>query len=516
MEEIKQKGFSMQLDNDTNSNQYNVVDFSRMKRGIKNLEDAVLNLNDFKKMNPRLGDKASILEAINSYDLPVMREISNFFYRTSGIYQRLCRYMAYMYKYDWFVSTYINNQNMKNETVLDGFNKLLMYLDNFHIKKVFGEIALKVLKNGCYYGYIIRGTDKAAIQELPSNYCRTRFTSEDGNPIVEFNMRFFDEQFRDNQYRQRVLNMFPKEFKKGYELYKKGKLLPCYQGDISGWYMLDEDAIKFNLNGDDFPFLISVIPAIIDLSTAQNLDRKKMEQQLLKIIIQKMPIDKNGDLVFDVDEARELHNNAVRMLGKAVGIDVLTTFADTEVADMHSSSATTAADESMDRVKAAVYDQAGISQMQFNTDGNIALEKSVLNDEASLYNLIQQFEIFLNKLIKPFNKNTKKVFYKVEILGTTVYNYKELSKLYKEQTQLGYSKVLPQIALGQSQSSILATAYFENHVLDLVNVFIPPMSSNTMNAEVLSDKTSSNDGAGRPEKPDDEKSTKTIQNKESQ
>jgi len=29
-----------------------------------------------------------------------------------------------------------------------------------------------------------------------------------------------------------------------------------------------------------------------------------MQQQLLKIIIQKMPIDKNGDLVFDVDEAQ--------------------------------------------------------------------------------------------------------------------------------------------------------------------------------------------------------------------
>ena len=74
------------------------------------------------------------------------------------------------------------------------------------------------------------------------------------------------------------------------------------------------------------------------------------------------------------------------------GIDVLTTFADTDVADMSSTSATTAADQSMDRVKSAVYDQAGISQMQFNTDGNIALEKSVLNDEATLYNLIQQFE----------------------------------------------------------------------------------------------------------------------------
>jgi len=60
--------------------------------------------------------------------------------------------------------------------------------------------------------------------------------------------------------------------------------------------------------------------------------------------------------------------------------------------------------------------------MQFNTDGNLALEKSILNDEASLWNLIQQFETFLNFLIKPFNN--KKLYYRVQILPTTIYNYK--------------------------------------------------------------------------------------------
>jgi hypothetical protein len=34
---------------------------------------------------------------------------------------------------------------------------------------------------------------------------------------------------------------------------------------------------------------------------AQDLDRKKMAQKLLKIIIQKLPLDKNGDLIFDPD-----------------------------------------------------------------------------------------------------------------------------------------------------------------------------------------------------------------------
>jgi hypothetical protein len=42
-------------------------------------------------------------------------------------------------------------------------------------------------------------------------------------PAIEFNMAFFDT-FGDLNYRMKVLNLFPDEFKKGYLLYKKGKL----------------------------------------------------------------------------------------------------------------------------------------------------------------------------------------------------------------------------------------------------------------------------------------------------
>lgn len=511
-----------------NINPFVPIDFSKVQIGTKKVEDAIYELGDFKRANPRFGDKKVVLDAIQRSDYNLMRDISNFYYKTSGIYNRLCRYMAYMYRYDWYVTPYINSDSAKDEKVLDGFNKTLMYLDNFGAKKFFGEAALKVLRNGAYYGYITKNADRPTIQELPPKYCRSRFTAATGQPLVEFNMRFFDDYFSTTAQKQKMLEVFPPEFKKGYALYKQNKLPPDFAGDTSGWYLLDaESAIKFNINGEDFPAFISVIPSIIALDEAQGLDRKKMEQQLLKIIIQKMPMDKNGDLIFDVDEARELHNNAVRMLGRAIGIDVLTTFADVEVADMHSTSATNADDKSMDRVKSAIYDQAGVSQMQFNTDGNIALEKSILNDEASMYNLVQQFEQFLNILIKDFNKNPKKIYYKVQILGTTIYNYKDLSKLYKEQTQLGYSKMLPQIALGQSQSSILATAHFENDILDLVSTFIPPMQSSTMNADAIKQRNGGNNknngnnasdnGNGRPTKESQGEAVteKTMQNRES-
>ena len=530
----------MRLNDDNHNQGYTPVDFSKIKIGVKTLDDAVLSLGQYKRLNPRLGDKKEVLRAMNSGDINKMRDISNFFYRTSGIYSRLCRYMAYLYKYDWFVTPYISNcegliditaglgdidsqvQTKEKKKQFNNFFKVLNYFEEFEIKKFCGQVALKVIRNGCYYGYLIPKTNRMTVQELHPKYCRSRF-KVDNRPAIQFNMKYFDDYFQDETQKFKILNLFPEQFKKGYKLFKQKKLLPAFPGDEYGWYLLDPKlTIKFNIHEEDFPAFISVIPAIIDLDAAQDLDRKKMAQKLLKIIIQKMPLDKNGDLIFDVDEAQQLHNNAVKMLSRAIGVDVLTTFADVDVADMSDKGTTTTVDE-LAKVERTVYNEAGVSQLQFNSDGNIALNNSILNDEASMYNLLVQFESFLNLMLQPFNKSPKRCYYRAQFLTTTIYNYKEMAKLYKEQAQMGYTKMLPQVALGQTQSSILANAYFENDILDLVRVFIPPLTSNTMNAEALQNRGSTSgkqagseqEGAGRPQKDDSQKSEKTIQNNES-
>ena len=79
--------------------------------------------------------------------------------------------------------------------------------------------------------------------------------------------------------------------------------------------------------------------------------------------------------------------------------------------------------------------------------------------------------------------------------------------------------------MGHSQSAIIANAYFENEVLKLYEIMIPPVMSSTMNGQDIlnqktqnktqSKQTGTESTGGRPEKPDDQKSAKTIQNKES-
>lgn len=522
-EKIKEKGIDIPSTTDTGKRL--PLDFNKLKVGVKTLEDAVITTaGDLKRANPNLADKQTVLKAIDNYDYVKMREISDFFFKTNGIYNRLCKYMANLYCYDWIVTPYINEGKADNEKVLTSFYEALTLLDNFNVKAFLGKAALKVIKHGAYFGYIIeKDRVNRMIQELPANYCRSRY-EVDGRPVVEFNMKYFDETFRDINYRMRVIKAFPKDFQRGYILFKEGKLPVDFAGDTAGWYPLDpEHSIMFTNSGEQIPLFISTIPYLIDLDIAQDMDRRRMAQKLVKIIIQQMPLDKNGDLVFDLDEVAELHNNAVRMLGKAIGVDVLTTFADVEVADLADNSSVTSIDE-LEKVERSVYNSTGTAQNLFNTDGNVALDRSIINDEASLYNLILQFEGFLNQLIKHFNNTPKKFTLKASILKTTVYNYKEMSKQYKELASMGYSKMLPMIALGQSQSSILANAYFETQVLDLVSLFIPPLTSNTMNSDALKtakdgkSKTSENgeeSKPGRKEKDDGEKSDKTIANRES-
>ena len=531
-EQIRKKGFDM-LKAPTSA----VDSYAKLKIGTQKFDNAVIDLRYYDKLDKRgFRNKEFVIQALINNDIPTLRAISRYFYKTNGIYQKIVNYFASMYRYDWYMVPELLVDNAKEEKVVADFTKTLRFFDASYIKKHCGEFALKVIRDGVYFGYAYEGEGRILIQDLPWRWCRSRYKIA-GVPAIEFDMTFFDTKFPDVAYRMRVLDLFPPEFKKGYILYKQGKLPndEIVSVDITGkghWYLLDPAcAFMFGLNGlNGLPLFINAIPALLDLDATQGIDRQRQLQKLLKIIVQKLPLDKNGDLIFDVDEARDIHNNAVEMLSDAIGVDVLTTFADIEGIDVSEANATVK-DDSLNNAERTVYNAMGTSKNIFNTDGNLALEKSILADEGSLRDLILQFEVLFDTIAQRQSVNKKKWNFRFYMLHTTQNNYQALAKLYKEQTQMGFSKMLPQIALGQSQSFILNTALFENNVLHLSEIMIPPLMSSTLSAEDLQNLGSNKQDAqnknktnidgqstgetGRPKKDEGELSDKTIQNKES-
>jgi hypothetical protein len=93
------------------------------------LDDAVLDIGTFKKDNRRWGNKYVILRALARKDYVSLREISNYFFEVSGMYERLCKYFAQLYRYDWYITPYVIDESVKSEKVLNDFAKALDFLD---------------------------------------------------------------------------------------------------------------------------------------------------------------------------------------------------------------------------------------------------------------------------------------------------------------------------------------------------------------------------------------------------
>ena len=79
------------------------LDFNKIKVGKSTISGDIASIiNDFDKKKNRgvKIDRDKIEKAISDNNVKVLRQVSDYFFRTSGIYSRLCRYMAYLYKSD--------------------------------------------------------------------------------------------------------------------------------------------------------------------------------------------------------------------------------------------------------------------------------------------------------------------------------------------------------------------------------------------------------------------------------
>jgi hypothetical protein len=87
-------------------------------------------MNTLQNVHARNLNKQVILQALANNDLTTLREASNYYYRTNGIYQKTCNTFATMYRYDWYIAPEIYDDDVSEDKVTTEFFKVLRYLDN--------------------------------------------------------------------------------------------------------------------------------------------------------------------------------------------------------------------------------------------------------------------------------------------------------------------------------------------------------------------------------------------------
>lgn len=426
--------------------------------------------------------KDQLLRALSSkeeQDLKMLIQASNYFYKRSGEYRQLIHRFAGIHKFRHVVFPYMINDKKIN--IKKNMDNVAKYVIGSNIEGTCGDITIKALIDGSAYTYENEIDSNVCTQFLPSDYCRSRMFDSYGNRIVEFNFKYFDEQYPRQEERNLIFDNLPKEFTKLYNSYKSGK---SNIGDDRNpqWQMLDQNFARcttFTLDGS--PYFCAIFPDLLDYDEYKTINKMSSTLDLFKVLVQKAEFDKDGNLVVDDDTLDNLHI-ALQKVAKSGGCGALTTPFNIEALSIKDDK-----NEKQDYVQTGltgIYNSASLPEISFNSNskngGTAGLKSSNQMLDGVFGLIISQFKRWYMKKLNQITSN--KVMYNIHFLNVTCFNEAEQVGFYKEQALAGgLSLDLYYASLGVGQFEYESILRFEQErgVRDLVSASVYTTSGNS-------------------------------------
>lgn len=406
---------------------------------------------------------------------PIQRAaLSSYFFETNGLYKRIILHYATFLTYSWILVPYPIKKKKdgtpaKDKSVNATYDDAADFCTSFQIEAKCNLFAKEILVKGGYYGLLRDEGENVVIQDLPFDYCRSRFKNAQDVDIVEFSMAFFD-RIRDEKLRAAILDTYPRYIVKAYKKYK--------HNNGEKWIFLPaEEGIYFNYF-EERPFFLDLIPLLDDLEDYKEVDKQRNIQALKRILVQEIPID-GMRLVFEPEEAEEMHVGALQMTKSNDDLDVLTTYSKVNLLDL---SATDDEKTSVEDVQNLVYSSAGLSRELFFATTEAGLTYSINNDLAMVMILGQRFSHFFTTILN-YKFSNKKVKFKLIILPLSYYNSDDYTSRAKELAAFGYSFLTPILSTGLDQTNLAALKALENDQLNLDEVLKPLQSAYTQSGK---------------------------------
>lgn len=462
-----------------------------------------------------------IEEIIRSGDISAIRELSRYYYRTNGRYRNNINFLANLFLYDTLVTPIYEIGKGSKTQITKAFYNACSFVEALNVKTTLARVTREWLKTGIYYGILQEFGNKVVLQDLPIDYCRTRYKDFNDLPILEFNITYFLTKYEDERTRDAAILNFPAAIQKGWRDYKARKL-------DDPWVMVPASAggVVFYFAEDSTPLLIAAIPELAKMKDAVGREERRDENELYKLLIQKMPTDSNGHLVFELDEIAEIHAGVAAMLKDLDTVDVLTTLGDATLENIQDSSAATQANNRIEKYSDNAWDALGSSKLFFNADNSSSLAYVIKRLESVMQNYLNIYDVWIRFLINSRFARTGLTF-DFEILPTTKFNIKDYMGYYLQAAQFGYPRMRVGASLGMKQRSLVSAIDFETEFLNLDEKMLPLMSSYTQpgneNSEEKNNSEKKNSSGesqpkditnkgGRPILADEDRSQKTQAN----
>lgn len=505
---------------------FDLTSFARAtEKMIATNDSAYRGIGDyFRNSRERLRDYSpeEVQNIISSGSLSEQQKLSrNYFYK-DGYYKQIIIYYATLLKY---VGLLIPNPGLgknlsNNPNITKQYQKALDFVERMNLPVLLTNIAQRALVDGCYYGLKVdTGNKEFQLIDLPSGYACSRFKDIYGNDIIEFDLSYF-KTISDEEAREAALAAYPKVVAKAWRAYLRGKRK-------DRWVTIPKEVGVCFPFFDGRPLFLNVIPATMEYDEAVALQRDRDAEEIRKIIVQKIPHLNDGRLLFEPDEAEEIHRGSVGMLKGNKNLSVLTTYADVEA--IASKTAADDADDILTRIEQNIYAQAGTTGQIFASTGTASLETSLNNDLALMMYFANKVSKFITNSLNA-NFANGNVSFTYSIMPVSYYNAASFIDSSYKVVGSGYSALMPALAFGLSQRDLVNLKDLENDILKLGDRLKPLSTSYTQseagsssgdgnNKESQTSKkttvTTDVDEGGRPQKKEEDKAEKTVRNEES-
>lgn len=426
-----------------------------------------------------------------------LKEVSNYLWYSSPIYQNIVYYMATLLTFDYII--YPDDVRPTPSTLETRFYSSAKSVSQAQVKYNFPRMTWRMLLQGDVYFYEFEDENNTIYKELPNNICELAFI--DDNNIWRYYINFA-------LVTQGTLYELPTELQIEYKKWVDGgKSKKVNERKIEGvtiplldsYHLVSPKGkalfVHIENNAKDYPYFASMFPDLITLEDDKEYLNEFIKEQNQKLIHLKVPTDSEGIPLMDRDTVSAYHESAKEHLPSSNAL-VTNPFEMEGITVDKSQQNGINIVESSDKI---VKSDSGISSTMFEASTTNGLLYSVNADASKMYPLLYFFENIINYKIK--NQKFKSTFLKVN-----QYNVADWHATYANDLQNGGSRFLYLSTSGIELYAHLRLSEFEK-MIDLERLFVPKMNGNQM---------SGNDEGGRPEIADNDKADSTVKVQETE
>lgn len=396
-----------------------------------------------------------------------LQEVSAYLKSVSGNYFRIIKYLSGLATLNYYIYPNAKAKLDRKDKILEEYLKAAQILEKMNIKHNFRWILERIIENGEVYLYELEDSKGIIYKEIPHHLCRI---SAIENGVYRYDINL-------NKLFEIDITSLPIEIQNAYNNKERYK-------DNEYWYTVSNKGFAFNGIGNHshgFPLLCFMFDDIMGLEDTKDLIEGKNKLDVIKLIHQRLPLDKDNKPVFSEDVARVYHEATKKNLPDGVAIT-------TNPLDINPISFEKTAVKELDEIERAeknIWNSAGISDLIFDNHqaSGEALKRSIIADETLVYPFLTMFENYINTKIEATR-------FSIKFVETSYFNRDDKVKAYKDLLAYGLSRTYFLALTGLEPIQIVNLLKFEQDVLNIDKYLVPKLTSHTI--------SSSKSDIGRP------------------